>query len=151
MVTQNLDLKSGSWKLQLGSWIWKLEIGSGSWKLDLEDGSWKLEVGCSYITVEFNLFKATKHGKKCSMPMQQLPCQEPNKHCGYNPCSKGLPHHSTQSIKKPILYLLDKFFTCGKPRCHYHDTRYGLALKTESQKNLNLSAWGTSIKFPYQL
>ena len=76
-------MEDGSWKTEVGSWKtevgrWKLE--DGSWKLEV--GRWKLEDGGSYVKVEFNLFKATKHGQKCSMLKQhvQQPCQEPNKH-----------------------------------------------------------------------
>ena len=75
-------LLDGSWKMEVGRWKLDLEVGSESWIWKLEDGSWKLEDGGSYVKVEFNLFKATKHGQKCSMLKQhvQQPCQEPNKH-----------------------------------------------------------------------
>ena len=104
-------MEVGRWKLEDGSWIWKLDlkVGSGSWiwKLDLEvgseswiwkleDGSWKLEDGGSYVKVEFNLFKASKHGQKCSMLLSSM--------------SRSLVRNPT-SIRGPIFAQKDSHTT----------------------------------------
>ena len=44
MVTQNLDLKSGSW-------IWKLDLKVGNWFWKLEVGNWKLDVHISHLSL----------------------------------------------------------------------------------------------------